>query len=784
MVQTIGNGTAIDQLPNGKAAVEMGTLEGNAAGIKTEDKIENGKTKGELPVDGIKEEPQQQASEKDDLIQKEDILIAESERIGSTRALIAQAFKPPCPEPERPMSHWDHVLAEMKWLAIDVAQERLWKQTISLAISTEIAEMEGEFNLKQPPEEFRKYSDEIATLKLEAAKAAIHPTGRRSSKSINLPTNASLLGLGSEIDPAIKEMKEGAAELEITLPESISQIPVTYTWRHASQEMLAEHLEKLETKRLIVEETKYRAYRLEYEAAITSHQMAIAEQQAAAAAIDDFEFRQSHDLDLIDDGLLGPPRRSLKGRKRVYVDEYEDGRIDGYMDRRFKSYKDDMDPNYSVEARYQQRRAFQHHNKRVDNRNKHTSSRPEYQPGRMQGQAGSLVWSRIEDELLLAVVHEFGINWTLVSEVFSKSLALHGIYRPPSQCRQRFRQITLHDVEGTYTEEKASARLSLKIGKHQARELLIKSLPARDDKLVRYLEVLAQVGASARNRRLAEEKRSEQIRIQRQEPHSSYATVLNGIMQQTGGRHLSPTDLAGHLISTYSQARQVPQQGHPVGNVGTFGQGHGKGSSLTVDQSAQNRQVVAMGEGLTQSSMGIPTGQQVGNVNQAGQAGNNLVSAGRPPGPGSQYSVSLQQLTNILNTNKLPNGAELTEETRKTLEERKRSHLMRIQQQALAQRQVMSGQQVQGQGRPQMAAAMTPGIQLYNSSNNGAMSQVGIQTGNGMSGAQVLTAASQGGGVMVGSGSQQQLAQQMMQRQQPQQTAAPVESQGQGKNTE
>lgn len=442
MVQTTASVKAVDQLPNGKAAVEMGAHDGNAAGIKTEDKNEtlNGKIKGELPMDGIKEEPQQNASEKDDLTQKEDTILAESERIGSTRALIAQAFRPPCAEPERPTNHWDHLLAEMRWLAIDVAQERLWKQAVSLAISVEIAEMEGEFNLKQPPEEFRKYSDEIATLKLDAAKAANHSTGRRSSKSINLPTNASMLGLDVEIDPAVKEMKEGASELDITLPESMSQIAITYTWTQASRDMLAEQLEKLETERLIDEETKYRAYRLEYEAAITSHQMAIAEQQAAAAAIDGFEFRQSHDLDLIDDGLLGPPRKSLKRRKRIYADEYDDGRVDGYMDGRFKG---DMDPNYSVETRYPPRSAFQHHNKRVDNRNKHSNSRPEYQPGRMQGQAGSLVWSRIEDELLLAVVHEFGINWTLVSEVFSKSLALHGIYRPPSQCRQRFRQITV-----------------------------------------------------------------------------------------------------------------------------------------------------------------------------------------------------------------------------------------------------------------------------------------------------------------------------------------------------
>lgn len=82
-----------------------------------------------------------------------------------------------------------------------------------------------------------------------------------------------------------------------------------------------------------------------------------------------------------------------------------------------------------------------------------------------------------------------------------------------------------------------------------------------------------------------------------------------------------------------------------------------------------------------------------------------------------------------------------------------------------------------------MGAAMAPGIQIYNNSNNGTISQVGMQTGNGMSGPQVLTATSQAG-VMVASGSQQQLAQQLMQRQQQPQQTAPVGSQGQGKNAE
>lgn len=59
---------------------------------------------------------------------------------------------------------------------------------------------------------------------------------------------------------------------------------------------------------------------------------------------------------------------------------------------------------------------------------------------------GVVVWTKQEDELLLAIAHEFSGNWTLVSEVLSLSLSMQGIYRPPAMCKQRFRQITVRGL--------------------------------------------------------------------------------------------------------------------------------------------------------------------------------------------------------------------------------------------------------------------------------------------------------------------------------------------------
>lgn len=283
-------------------------------------------------------------------------------------------------------------------------------------------------------------------------------------------------------------------------------------------------------------------------------------------------------------------------------------------------------------------------------------------------------------------------------------------------------RLQMQDNQG-FSEEKAYAHLSTKLGKQQARELLMNSLPVRDDALVRFLEALAQVGASAKNRREAEEKRAKQIRTQRQEPHTSYTTVLNGIMQQTGGRRLSPLELSVHVSNTYAQqTRQMPlpgQQQIAPGNPqqpGTFtGQPNAQGAV------ADQRNLQSAPIGGQQSSLGIPAGQPAPGQNMPGGTGIRL------PGPASQLTNSINQLNSILQNNKLPNGQILNEETKKNLEEKRMQLLLKFQQQqqaALAQRQALSGHAMQ---TPQQAGQIpsTASIAAVQTSNQAAIQPTG-----------------------------------------------------------
>ncbi|CAM6127578.1 unnamed protein product [Calypogeia fissa] len=50
-------------------------------------------------------------------------------------------------------------------------------------------------------------------------------------------------------------------------------------------------------------------------------------------------------------------------------------------------------------------------------------------------------WSTIEDQAILALVHDLGPNWELVSDVLSSSSQLKGIFRRPKQCKERHKAL-------------------------------------------------------------------------------------------------------------------------------------------------------------------------------------------------------------------------------------------------------------------------------------------------------------------------------------------------------
>ena len=770
-----------------------------------------------------------EAKEAEELRKKEDAIAAKGAEIAAIRALLTRAFSKPAEEPARLRSHWTYLLEEMAWLAIDYTQERHWRRCTALAIAYEIAKMKGDFGLKQPPKEFRKYSDEIRELRAAVAKsdgASVTPatTGRRASARKADPGSSGLspavfLGLDPSSDPVFADFEAADGLIPSTPPtEDGIAMAVAFPCDEEFAAALEKSLMTSEVDRLIQDEIAYRSYRLEYEAAVVSHQMAVQEQIAAANNIGDLGLGPAFGVEAEEpDSFAAAAKKSNKRRNKggarsggpggvavgggiLGLDEFGDDDDfsagnkrskaaalveDVYLRKkrpsRIPSYRnEDLDYDAAQEvggSRYSTRRqtgALQRNQAarlQAAERNRRPAGRTDtyqqQQAARLRAQAiapGMLLWSKAEDELLLAVVHEFGINWTLVSEVLSLSLGMQGIYRPSQQCRQRFRQLTMQEGHD-YSEERAYAALSQQLSKQQARELLVGSLPVRDNELVRLLEALVQVGASANAKRAMEERRNEPQRTRRQDMHPSYGAILQAVMGQTGGRYLNPLELSNSVNNAYitqarqamlqqqmqSQQQQQQQQGGgpggggaPLGG-GTPGQPPPQqlqqggpqpgqqggvpppGSAPGQQHGQQQQQGLAQGTpagqlplGMSGGSGGLPgavPGQMPqgvpptqGGVPGSMQPGAALGGGGpnnKPPGPQPPTpQVTLQQLNTILATNKLPNGQELDNNMRKAIEQKRTTFLAQMQQTQQRQQQALQAQQQGAAGQPGIA---TPG---------------------------------------------------------------------------
>ncbi|KAI3434697.1 hypothetical protein D9Q98_002759 [Chlorella vulgaris] len=463
---------------------------------------------------------------------------------------------------------------------------------------------------------------------------------------------------------------------------ALSSLSLVFQHDEEFQEVLEEHLRQTDIQRIMQEEMAAREYRFEYDAALASHHMALQEQNRRAMRLDadmtDAEGLMPMDEDggeeedyagkkaknrkrqrsggyLLDDFAtvgaaggagaaedtesMGTAAPKQKAASRQYIE-------DTYLQRkrRRERYKDvdvDYDVGQEAAGRYGTRatRALATRagaSRAQDPRRKQqvAGARPEgllaapggggamgarggvrLAPGAVPG---PVIWSKGEDDLLLAITHEFGVNWTMVSEVLSLSLSMQGIFRPPHLCKQRFRQITTPLLQqqqaasmpaGTevavvdYSEDKALMALYLVMSKQQARELIVTSLPVHDDVMMRMLEALVQVGATHKQRRMQEEKRNEANK-KMQDPHPSHLAVRQAIMAKTGNKHLTPMELAVQVDVAYAhQAKQ-----HQAAQL----------------QAQQAQQLQAQ-----QAAAPPPQGPQGGAGNGGGGAG------GMSPGPGN-----------------------------------------------------------------------------------------------------------------------------------------------------
>ena len=104
-------------------------------------------------------------------------------------------------------------------------------------------------------------------------------------------------------------------------------------------------------------------------------------------------------------------------------------------------------------------------------------------------------WTPVEDQLLCAIVHEFGSNWGLITDVFAASAPFKGVYRRAEQCRWRFQALT-QSAEG---DRDPNATAALNLNKGSARQTMARALPVEDD--TARTQAPSPTSSSARRRR-------------------------------------------------------------------------------------------------------------------------------------------------------------------------------------------------------------------------------------------------------------------------------------------
>ncbi|KAK9824609.1 hypothetical protein WJX72_011693 [[Myrmecia] bisecta] len=630
---------------------------------------------------------------------QQDALLQKAGEVRARRALLSRAFERPTPEPERPLSHWDYVMKEMRWMAVDFAQERLWKRAAAYSIAHEIAGGHATRQLRQTPQGdlMRK---EIAEAQARAAEDASTQERLQSGRSAGTSASAKEDGIfdGLDLD----------GDLAPRTPSRLSDMVYTYAGEDELSGLLHAHLAELEEARVIAHDMEIREYDIEYEAA---RRAAMEVKEAAAAEaqrVRDLEERDAMSQGLDDDGDdLGTKKgRRKKARVPLHYADYEDlDADDGSLlgkakqpkssrpvsagearwesedagtglrvsrerkKRKFRDYDDDEDEvPMSIRREKLTRKGSDLGRKPLDRSKKLKNGQKApgsgSQLGRVRstsagGMAGQpIAWTPQDDQLLCAIVHEFGANWVLVSDVLSSSSAMQGIHRRPDACRYRFKAITQEG--GAQEGQEESALAGHHITKGQARELLQKSIPVTDSVLQRHLDVLLGVGLAAKQKRAQNEALAKEAQQRRQDPHPSHQQPASAQASPqapaASAAAPAPPGLPGGL--TPGPGTASPMLGAAAANANSM-----------AGAAANTRQAAAM-PGQASPALGIPGAG--GAASPAlphphalpPQAAGALPAGAGGPVAGQQQrttSVTLPQVQQMLKTGLMPNGQPLTQ---------------------------------------------------------------------------------------------------------------------------
>lgn len=183
----------------------------------------------------------------------------------------------------------------------------------------------------------------------------------------------------------------------------------------------------------------------------------------------------------------------------------------------------------------------------------HMDERRRAREAKKKRRAGAMrSWSPMEDQLLCAIVHEFGSNWALITDAFAAGAPIKGTYHRIEHCRWRFSHLT----QVAEQEQNKNAIAALNLSKSGARMLIARALPVEDETVrVHFDRSCAVMAKHMKIRKAAKIERLGMDKSRRHAPHRSWRDV-----QTICGQLLSPAELAEQ---TFGAPPVGPNGGQP-----------------------------------------------------------------------------------------------------------------------------------------------------------------------------------------------------------------------------
>lgn len=190
-------------------------------------------------------------------------------------------------------------------------------------------------------------------------------------------------------------------------------------------------------------------------------------------------------------------------------------------------------------------------------------------------------WSSVEDQAILGLVYELGVNWELVSDILSSNSQLKGIFRKPKDCKERYKMLTdrAGGEGGDSPDDPSSAHISM------TQKGGTRFLPQHlEETLKSHVECILQLHQQLRSRKLQSESQEPKQLVPEHESHAIKTTAM------------TPLELC-ELPSTSSELVSYPLQpahGNGLGIPNMLSSGVGMRpatSAMTALQGANNPQM-------------------------------------------------------------------------------------------------------------------------------------------------------------------------------------------------